>query len=404
MSAPPEFAPPDPARAAALLELPAVRDILALLAGPGEETRIVGGALRNALLGLDAKDIDFVTTYLPDAVMRIGRDSGWHAVPTGIDHGTVSLVREGQAFEVTTLREDIETDGRRATVRFGRDFEHDAARRDFTINALSMGRDGILHDYFGGAADLAARRVRFIGSPQQRLREDYLRGLRFLRFSAWYGEGKLDVEGFAAVKALRAGFARLSRERVRQEMLLLLKAPQVLPVLAAAETAGLVSEILGLPVDVARLAARLALGGEASALWRLAALAVRCETDIDHLREALRLTNAEDRQLRLFVEGRAAFEVSACRDLFLLGDRYPEVAGEILRRIASDTGDMSGLDGLGRVENPPVFHLTGKDALALGLAAGPAVGEALARAKAAWAKAGCPAGIDAQRAILKSVL
>ncbi|HUN12248.1 MAG TPA: CCA tRNA nucleotidyltransferase, partial [Rhabdaerophilum sp.] len=217
--------------------MPAVQDILALLAGPGEETRIVGGALRNALLGLDAKDIDFVTTHLPDEVMRIGRESGWHAVPTGIDHGTVSLVREGQAFEVTTLREDIETDGRRATVRFGRDFEHDAARRDFTINALSMGRDGILHDYFGGAADLAARRVRFIGLPQQRLREDYLRGLRFLRFSAWYGEGRLDAEGFAAVKALRAGFARLSRERVRQEMLLLLKAPQVLPVLAAAEKA-----------------------------------------------------------------------------------------------------------------------------------------------------------------------
>lgn len=390
--------------AKAVLRQPAVGDILALLAGAGEETRIVGGALRNALLGLEAKDIDFVTTRLPQDVMRIGKAGGWHVVPTGIDHGTVSLVRDGQVFEITTLREDVETDGRRATVRFGRNFQHDAARRDFTINAFSMGGDGVLHDYFGGLADLAARRVRFIGLPEQRLREDYLRGLRFLRFSAWYGEGRLDPAGLAAVVALRSGFAQLSRERIRQEMLVLLMAPHVLAVLKAAEPAGLISEILGLPVDLARLRARLALADDFGVLWRLAALAVRNEADVDHLREAMRLTNVEDRLLRQFVEGRAAFEASGWRDLFLLGDRFPEVAGEILRRIASDTGDVSVLAALERVENPPVFRLTGRDVLAFGLAAGPAIGEALARAKAAWAKAGCPDEVETQRAILKSVL
>lgn len=392
------------ARAAAIVGRPVVRDILALLAAPGEETRVVGGALRNALLGLEAKDIDFVTTWLPDDVMRIGRAGGWHVVPTGIEHGTVSLVLDGQAFEITTLREDIETDGRRAVVRFGRDFRHDAARRDFTINAFSMGSDGVLHDYFEGLADLAARRVRFIGSPAQRLQEDYLRGLRFLRFSAWYGEGQLDPEGFEAVKAARAGFAKLSRERIRQEMLALLKAPHVLPVLEVAEHEGLISEILDLKVNVMRLEARLARAEEAEPLWRLAALAVRHEADIEHLRESLRLTNAEDRLLRQFCAGRAAFEASGRRDYFQLGDRFPEVGGEILRRIASDTGDISVLAGLERVENPPVFHLTGKDVLALGLVAGPAIGEALARAKIAWVTAGCPAGPEAQRAILKSVV
>ncbi len=395
---------PDLLRAQAILRSPAVRDILALLTCPGEETRVVGGALRNALLGLEAKDIDFVTTWLPQDVIRIGKAGGWHVVPTGIEHGTVSLVRDGQVYEITTLREDIETDGRRATVRFGRDFRRDAARRDFTINAFSMGSDGVLQDYFGGLADLAARRVRFIGSPDQRLREDHLRGLRFLRFSAWYGEGKLDPDGLTAVVSLRSGFAQLSRERIRQEMLLLLMAPHVLAVLEAAEAEGLISDIVGVSADVARLRSRLAATGDAGALWRLAALAVRNEADVDHLRDALRLTNAEDRLLRRFCEGRASFDASGRRDFFLLGDRFPEVAGEILRRIASDTGDVSVLAGLEKVENPPIFHLTGRDVLALGLAAGPAIGEALARAKAAWAKAGCPADAEAQRTILQSVL
>ncbi|MFN3483813.1 MAG: CCA tRNA nucleotidyltransferase, partial [Rhabdaerophilum calidifontis] len=148
---------------ALLLDDPPVAALLALLNPPGEETRIVGGALRNALLGLPVADIDFATTLPPPQTMRRAAAAGWQAVPTGIEHGTVTLVHAGRAFEVTTLRADIDTDGRRATVRFGRDFREDAARRDFTINALSMGPDGVLHDYFGGRDDLAAARVRFIG-------------------------------------------------------------------------------------------------------------------------------------------------------------------------------------------------------------------------------------------------
>src|SRR5580692_7681088 len=158
--------------------------VLELLNGDGEETRVVGGAVRNALLGIPTGDIDIATTALPTEVMRRAKAAGIKSVPTGIDHGTVTLVVDGQPFEVTTLREDTETFGRHARVSFGRDWIGDARRRDFTINALSVGSDGVVHDYVGGLADIAARRVRFIGEAGKRIEEDYLRILRFFRMHA----------------------------------------------------------------------------------------------------------------------------------------------------------------------------------------------------------------------------
>src|SRR6184192_351226 len=202
---------------------PAAR-VLGLLNGGGEEARVIGGAVRNALLNIPLGDIDIATTALPDEVVRRAKAAGIKCVPTGIHHGTVTLVVDAQPFEVTTLREDTETFGRKAKVAFGRDWIRDAERRDFTINGLSVGADGVVHDYVGGLYDIAARRVRFIGDPDRRIAEDYLRILRFFRFHAAYGEGAPDGAGVAACIAGRAGLHRLSRERIRMEMLKLLAA------------------------------------------------------------------------------------------------------------------------------------------------------------------------------------
>src|SRR6201992_227934 len=205
---------------------PAAR-VLALLGGEGSEARVIGGAVRNALLGAPSNDIDIATTALPDEVVRRARAAGIKSVPTGIDHGTVTLVVDGTPFEVTTLREDTETFGRHARVSFGRDWIGDARRRDFTINALSVGLDGVVHDYVGGLEDIAARRVRFIGEASKRIEEDYLRILRFFRMHAAFGEGEVDRSGYLACIAGRAGLTTLSAERVRMEMLKLLVADGV---------------------------------------------------------------------------------------------------------------------------------------------------------------------------------
>src|SRR6266516_4723594 len=183
--------------------------LLALLDRDGEEARVVGGAVRNALLGHPPGEIDVATTALPAEVMRRAAAAGFKPVPTGVAHGTVTVVIEGHPFEVTTLREDVETFGRHATVRFGRDWVRDAERRDFTMNALSLSPDGIAHDYVGGLADLRARRVRFIGDAATRIAEDYLRILRFFRFHALYGDGHPDADGLHAAIVARAGLGQL---------------------------------------------------------------------------------------------------------------------------------------------------------------------------------------------------
>ena len=198
------------------LRAPPLSDVLRVLDRGGEEARVVGGAVRNALLGEPIGDIDIATKGVvalknndADEVIRRAEAACFKAVPTGIEHGTVTVVAAGRPFEVTTLREDVETFGRHATVAFGRDWKRDVERRDFTLNALSVTRDGTIHDYVGGLADIAVRRVRFIGDPASRIAEDYLRILRFFRFHAAYGEGAPDPEGVAACIAGRAGLDQL---------------------------------------------------------------------------------------------------------------------------------------------------------------------------------------------------
>ena len=206
---------------------------------------MVGGAVRNALLNIPIGDIDIATTALPDEVIRRARAAGIKSVPTGIEHGTVTLVVDSQPFEVTTLREDIETFGRKAKVAFGRDWVRDAQRRDFTINGLSVSSDGAVHDHVGGLDDIAARRVRFIGDPDQRIAEDYLRILRFFRMHAAFGAGEPDRDGVLACIRGRPGLAGLSAERVRMEMLKLLVAEGAARAVIAMEDGGLLLALFG---------------------------------------------------------------------------------------------------------------------------------------------------------------
>src|SRR5258707_1515941 len=223
---------------------PAAR-VLELLNGQAEEARVIGGAVRNALLKIPIGDIDIATTAVPDEVIRRAKAAGIKSVPTGIEHGTVTLVVDAQPFEVTTLREDTETFGRKAKVAFGRDWVRDAERRDFTINGLSVDAEGVVHDYVGGLADIAARRVRFIGNANERIAEDYLRILRFFRIHAAYGAGEPDRAGYLACIAGRAGLSALSAERVRMEMLKLLVAEGAASPAVAMTDAGLLSAIFG---------------------------------------------------------------------------------------------------------------------------------------------------------------
>ena len=279
---------------------PAAR-VLALLNGDGEEARVVGGAVRNALLKIPLGDIDIATTALPDEVVRRAKAAGIKCVPTGIDHGTVTLVVEAQPFEVTTLREDTETFGRKAKVAFGRDWVRDAERRDFTINGLSVDAGGIVHDHVGGLADIEARRVRFIGDASQRIAEDYLRILRFFRMHAAYGAGEPDRAGYLACIDGRAGLASLSAERVRMEMLKLLVAEGAAVAVQAMADAGLLLPIFGgvayTGAFAAMIAVERALALPPNAVRRLAALTVAVTEDAKRVSARLRLSNAEAKAL-----------------------------------------------------------------------------------------------------------
>ena len=289
----------------ALLADPGLARVLVLLNGDGEEARVVGGAVRNALMGRPHTDHDVTTTAVPEVVIARARAAGLRTVPTGIAHGTVTVLVEGRPFEVTTLREDVETDGRHAVIRFGRDFAQDAMRRDFTINALSVDVDGRIHDYTGGLDDLAAERVRFIGDPATRIREDYLRTLRFFRFSAEYAVGDLDAAGLAATVAQRDGLARLSRERVRQELLKLVVARRASEATAAMSEAGLLGPLLAGVAQPFRLARLARIAPETGAIPRLAALGVIVREDAERLRERLKLSNAEAARLATAAEALA---------------------------------------------------------------------------------------------------
>jgi poly(A) polymerase len=376
--------------------------LLRLLDSNGEQARIVGGAVRNALLRLPVHEIDIATTALPDEVVRRVEASGWKTVPTGIEHGTVTVLIAGKSFEVTTLRRDVETYGRKAKVVFGRDWIADANRRDFTINALSLSADGQLHDYVGGRSDLAARRVRFIGDPEQRIAEDYLRILRFFRFHAWYGEGAPDRDGLHACIRGRAGVDSLSRERVRTELLKLLLAPHAAPTLALMTETGLLGDVLG---GVALLASfeniakvEAALGLQSDAVRRLGALGVWLAEDGERLAQRLRLSNADAQRL-ITLDGwwRVAPELGgmpARALLYRLGrGHFTDQVLVAWSRSAAGAADPAwrALAELERTWSVPEFPLKAADFMARGFVAGPALGAAMRAAEQAWITADFPA-------------
>jgi poly(A) polymerase len=390
----------DQGDAATLLRGPVAR-LLAALDRDGEEARIVGGAVRNALLDMTVHEIDVATTAVPDEVLRRVAAAGWKAVPTGLEHGTITVLIDGKPFEVTTLRRDVETYGRRAKVVFGRDWVADAERRDFTINALSLSQDGTVHDYVGGLADLAARRVRFIGDPAQRIAEDTLRILRFFRFHAWYGAGAPDAEALDACIRGRAGIETLSRERVRTELLKLLLAPRATPTLAIMAETGLLGSVLG---GVALLASfenmvkiEAAMRLEADAMRRLGALGVAIMEDGERLSQTLRLSNAETERL-IALDGwwrvtPAAGEKSARALLYQVGPQH--FSDRVLvawSRSGAGVADFAwrGLACLPETWTAPAFALKAGDFIRRGVAAGPALGAALRAAEEAWIAADFP--------------
>lgn len=225
---------------------PGTQALCQVLEAAGHRALFVGGCVRNALLGAEVADIDLTTDALPETVSDLAEQAGFRVVPTGIAHGTVTVIAQGMPHEVTTFRRDVETDGRHAVVAFASDVAVDAARRDFTMNALYADRHGQVIDPLGGLPDLLARRVRFVGDAEQRIREDYLRILRFFRFHAWYGDpsGGIDAEGLAACASLSGGLETLSRERIGAEMVKLLSASDPAPAVCSMAQAGVLAAIL----------------------------------------------------------------------------------------------------------------------------------------------------------------
>jgi len=391
---------PAPHAALRLLEDKPLKRLLDLLSEEGGEARIVGGAIRNALLGVHVHEVDVTTTLLPDEVMARAGRAGIRAIPTGITHGTVTLLIDGESFEVTTLREDVETDGRHAVVRFGGDFMLDAQRRDFTVNALSMGRDGRIHDETNGLADIEARRIRFIGDAQTRIREDYLRILRFFRFSAFYTQGPLDAEGLAASSALRDGLGFLSRERVRVELLKLLVAPRAAEVVGLMSELGLIGPLLTLAPDVCRLQRLIAFQPQADAILRLAALCVLTPEDADRLRDSLRLSNDEHKRLAAAAEVALALHAAPAplpehdlRKLLFEAGRQAGLDGVTLRQACVGPQDASlWQQALGFLAQAPDMQMpfSGTDLQKRGFAQGRALGLALKDLQARWIRAGFP--------------
>jgi poly(A) polymerase len=400
----PEHAPKGFAAPAALqdtgwLRRPETERVFAALSAPGVETRAVGGAVRNALLGKPVKDVDLATTALPEQVMALARKAGLKAVPTGVEHGTVTVIADGLPYEVTTLRHDVETFGRHATVAFTENWEEDARRRDFTLNALYAGSDGALFDPLGGYADLVAGRVRFIGDAEERIKEDYLRILRFFRLHAYYGKGPLDPEGLHAAVRLRAGLDQLSAERVSAELRRLLMAPRAVEGVEALFDYGLLPGVLGTAPRLERfkrlVAIETALGRSAEATVRLAALAIFVVEDAEHLAARLRLSKVEQAVLTLGAADHAETglpdEAAAKRALYQLGPS-DFVAAMLIAWADSgaSTEDEAWRQVLSLPERwqAPSFPLRGADLVALGDLQGPEIGIFLRRLEADWVAGG----------------
>ncbi|MGB3897823.1 MAG: CCA tRNA nucleotidyltransferase [Mesorhizobium sp.] len=393
-----------------------LQHLLAVLNEGGEEARIAGGAVRNALIGAPVADVDIATTTLPAETIRRAEAAGLKAVPTGVEHGTVTVVAGGRPFEVTTLRADIETDGRHAKVSFGRDWKADAERRDFTINALYADADGKVVDLVGGLADIEARRLRFIGDAEQRIREDYLRILRFFRFFAWYGAGRPDAEGLKACARLKDGLDRLSAERVWTELKKLLAAPDPARALLWMRQSGALTRVLpesekwGIDAIHALVRSEQDLGWQPDPLLRLEAIVPPDTVRMEGLAARLKLSTREATRLKQWsladpVAPRTT-EAQLARKLYR-GD-VRAVTDRLLLALASarakaieddaamiEAGGYSRLLAFAQKWEKPVFPVRGADLSGLGATPGPRIGATLRTLENEWIDSGFTLARDA---------
>ena len=387
---------------------PGLTQIFALLNADGGEARVVGGAVRNALMGIAVGDVDMATTLRPEQVVERAKAAGIKAVPTGIEHGTVTLVIDGEGFEVTTLRRDVETDGRHAQVSFGTDWQEDAERRDLTINALYADASGEVIDLIGGLADIETKTVRFIGDASTRIAEDYLRVLRFFRFFAYYGSGRPDADGLRASARAKETLATLSAERVWSEMKKLLSAPDPTRALLWMRQAGVLTAILpetekwGIDSVHGLIAAEQALGWKPDALLRLVSITPPDRERVAAVATRLKMSKMEASRLEQWASAPIIEPDMAetALDRLLYRQGVEGVSMRLKLALASARADLSAGDVamrkvarlstlLGRAEKfqKPVFPLKGADVMDLGVPAGPKVGEILDGLQEQWINA-----------------
>ncbi|WP_273759296.1 CCA tRNA nucleotidyltransferase [Bartonella sp. ML70XJBT.G] len=386
-----------------------LQTLLRILSLDGEEARIVGGAVRNQLLGQPICDIDIATTCLPQQIITRVEKAGFKAVPTGVAFGTVTVVSQSCSYEVTTLRSDIETDGRHAKVAFGRDWKKDAERRDFTINALYCDAAGRLYDDVGGLNDIASQTVRFIGVAENRIREDYLRILRFFRFFAWYGMGRPDVEGLKACVRLKDGLHKLSSERIWGEMKKLLAALDPTRALLWMRQSGILTRLFpetekwGIDAIHPLVKTEQALGWKVDPLLRLESLLPPDPVRVHEMAQRLRLSHKETTRLKEW----AALEMIAqnCSEFFLqkllyLHGQQP-VLDQLSLSIASSYVDASEKsEALQKAEDYvrlyqlaqrwqiPTFPVNGKDLIQKGFSKGVLLGKKLKELEMIWIESG----------------
>ncbi|ENR68151.1 CCA tRNA nucleotidyltransferase [Brucella abortus] len=371
----------------------------------GGEARAVGGAVRNTLLGTGVSDVDLATTHLPEETVRLASEAGFKPVPTGMEHGTITVVVQGYPFEVTTLRRDIETNGRHAKVAFGTDWKADAERRDFTINALYVTADGTVIDQVGGLADIETRTLRFIGDAEQRIREDYLRILRFFRFFAWYGSGRPEAEGLRASARLKDGIAQLSAERIWSEMKKLLGAPDPSRALLWMRQAGVLNLVLpesekwGIDAIHGLVRTQSDLGWQADPLLRLESLVPPDAVRMEELGKRMKMSNAERARLEAWARADAVkpgLSEQALKKAIYRGSKQALLdrirlayAAARQEAVGSDeamirAGGVARLLDAAEHYDAPVFPITGGDLLARGIEKGPGLGETLRSLETLW--------------------
>jgi len=366
----------------------ATRAVMAALAAAGgaDCARFVGGCVRNAVLGAPIDDVDIATVLTPEAVVRALNAAGLKSVPTGMEHGTVTAISERQPFEITTLRRDVSTDGRRATVAFTDDWAEDAARRDFRLNALYADAKGVILDPTGaGYDDALAGRIVFVGEPEQRIEEDYLRILRFYRFFAWYGRGAPDAAAVAACAALAEGVERLSAERVSKELLKLLAAPDPRPAVRLMQDAGVLGRILPPRDDLMLFEAMV--GVSPDPVLRLSALLT---ADVETVRASanrLRLSNAQKDRLIAAVRAPLDPHVSDAQARAIIWREGRQAFEDRVRRAwaaGAEAARMQALLALAADWTPPKLPVGGRDLARLGLKPGPKTGRILKAFEESW--------------------